>query len=73
MKEINEGGAPMIWGKMTNVSKHTVIPKDDGLHTHSQHSKVNTYQLSQEELARYRAIPTIIEKKTVFIIPMRKQ
>jgi hypothetical protein len=62
----------MIMGRTINMSKHTVVPHYEGDHQDKPTSNVVNYQLSEEELAKYRAMPSIKEKKYVFIIPMRK-
>ncbi|MBP1931406.1 hypothetical protein [Ammoniphilus resinae] len=62
----------MTIGRMNIASKHTVVPREE-LHYVEANGQVVNYQLSEEELAKYRALPSIKEKKSVFIIPMRKK
>ena len=63
----------MSIGRMVNPSKQTVVPRNDAVVDHQPSREVVNYQLSDEELAKYRAIPTDKEKKSVFIIPMRRK
>ncbi len=61
----------MTLGRMSNTAKHTVVPRDDFHHPEGPNGEVLSYQMSQEELAKYRAIPNVSEKWSVFKIPMR--
>lgn len=61
----------MTMGRIINPSKRTVVPRHDLTEEQANGDVVN-YQLSDEELAKYRALPTDKEQKRVFIIPMRK-
>ncbi|RXT05784.1 hypothetical protein [Ammoniphilus sp. CFH 90114] len=61
----------MTFGRISHVAKHTAVPRDDVHTTDGQHGEVVSYQLNQEELAKYRAMPTTSESWTVFKIPMR--
>ena len=63
----------MTQGRMSYSAKHTVVPRVETENPECPHGDIVTYQLSQEELAKYRAIPTDSEKWTVFRIPMRGQ
>jgi len=63
----------MTNGRMVNPSRHTVVPQRDAVADHQPSYEVVNYRLSEEELAKYRAIPTDKEKKSVFIIPMRRK
>jgi hypothetical protein len=61
----------MTNGQVANATKHTVIPRIDVRQPEHQPGEVVNYQLNQEELAKYRAIPTVSERWSVFRIPMR--
>ena len=63
----------MTIGRMINPSKHTVVPQHDAVVNNQPSREVVNYRLSDEELAKYRAIPIDKEKKNVFIIPMRRK
>lgn len=60
----------MTHGHISNVAKHTAVPRDN--HQSGEvHGEVVSYQLSQEELGKYRALPMESERWSVFKIPMR--
>ncbi|MEW9671971.1 hypothetical protein [Ammoniphilus sp. 3BR4] len=61
----------MTFGRISHVAKHTAVPRDDVHQPDCQHGEVVSYQLNQEELAKYRAMPMDSERWSVFKIPMR--
>jgi hypothetical protein len=62
----------MVHGRLLYFNKHSVVPKEEKDDAAMRPGEVITYQLSDEELAKYRNLPPVEGKRSISL-PYRKK